>query len=199
MNPHAATFENYYQKNDDPWGFRSRFYEKRKRAILLASLPRERFDSVWEIGCSNGELAAHLAERSDFLLATDGNERATALAQERLASIPGIRVEQSWLPRDCPEEVFDLIVLSEVGYYLSRHELKELTKLLSARLSGTGVFVACHWRVPIEGCELDGEGVHRILRQGLPWHYACSHIEPDFILDIWTVEAASVAMKEGLR
>jgi len=199
MNPHAATFETYYQGNDDPWGFRSRFYEKRKRDLLLASLPQERFGSCWEIGCSNGELAASLAERCDQLLATDGNERAVSLAHDRLAHLSHARVKQSWVPGDWPDQAFDLIVLSEVAYYLSVDDLKAFMRQLTSRLSKGGVFAACHWRASIDGCELDGNGVHFLLTQSIPLHHACSHVEPDFLLDIWSWNEASVAMEEGLR
>ncbi len=50
-------------RDDDPFGYRERWYEARKRDLLLASLPRARFAHAWELGCSNGELTAALAPR----------------------------------------------------------------------------------------------------------------------------------------
>ncbi len=40
----APFFDDFYAANgDDPWGFTDRWYERRKRALTLAALPRERF------------------------------------------------------------------------------------------------------------------------------------------------------------
>ena len=49
----AATPSEYFDAiyaHDDPFGYRERWYEARKRALLLASLPAQRFGRVWEIG-----------------------------------------------------------------------------------------------------------------------------------------------------
>ena len=34
-------FDRVYASSDDPWGFASRWYERRKRQLTMASLPRE--------------------------------------------------------------------------------------------------------------------------------------------------------------
>ena len=68
MNGVRDTFERVYAASDDPWGFRTSWYEARKRSILLACLPRQRYRSGYEPGCSNGELAAVLALRCERLL-----------------------------------------------------------------------------------------------------------------------------------
>ncbi|NLW96886.1 MAG: SAM-dependent methyltransferase, partial [Xanthomonadaceae bacterium] len=52
----ARYFEQVWQQGDDPFGYRSRWYEARKRDLLLATLPRPLFERGWEIGCANGEL-----------------------------------------------------------------------------------------------------------------------------------------------
>ena len=54
-------FDSFYAGRDDPWGFETRWYEKRKRDILLASLPHERYATALEVGCSTGKLTASLA------------------------------------------------------------------------------------------------------------------------------------------
>ena len=45
-------FDGLFAGNDDPWAFRQRWYEQRKRAITLAALPRPRYRSVFEPGLS---------------------------------------------------------------------------------------------------------------------------------------------------
>ena len=39
----AGDFDDMYARSDDPWGFTSRWYERRKYAISLAMLPQERY------------------------------------------------------------------------------------------------------------------------------------------------------------
>src|SRR3712207_6496506 len=94
--------EDFYENSDDPWGFRTRFYDKRKRELHVASLPRERFGSCWELGCSVGELTAGLATRCDRLFATDGNARAVEEARKRVHDFPHVEVEHQIHPEQWP-------------------------------------------------------------------------------------------------
>ncbi|MCF5928202.1 SAM-dependent methyltransferase, partial [Xanthomonas perforans] len=43
----ADYFDSIYQQHD-PFGYGTRWYEKRKRDILLATLPRQGFARGWE-------------------------------------------------------------------------------------------------------------------------------------------------------
>ena len=57
--------EPLYRQDADPWRVRQRWYEERKRALLLASLPQRRYRHAYEPGCGNGELTAELARRCE--------------------------------------------------------------------------------------------------------------------------------------
>ena len=72
----AAYFDGLFAASPDPWGFESRWYEHRKRALTLACLPSLRYRYGYEPGCANGELSAALADRCDRLLVSDGAEKA---------------------------------------------------------------------------------------------------------------------------
>ena len=65
------------------------------------------------------------------------------------------------VPHDWPADAtFDLVVVSEVGYFLSPAELETLISRI-ARLPGpAGVVVLCHWRHRVEGWLLDADEVH---------------------------------------
>ncbi|EPN67648.1 methyltransferase, partial [Pseudomonas syringae pv. actinidiae ICMP 19101] len=63
MSVADSYFDELFRNNDDPWAFKQRWYERRKRALTLAALPRERYRAIFEPGCANGELSADLAER----------------------------------------------------------------------------------------------------------------------------------------
>ena len=199
MPHHADTFDALFDGQDDPWGFKTRWYEQRKRAITLAALPRPRYTSAYEPGCANGELSAALADRCDQLLVSDGNTRALALARARLAALPHVRVLQAWLPADWPPGRFDLIVISEMGYYLDSAALQNLAKRARQSLNKHGTVLACHWKAPIDNCALTGGQVHEQLDQQMDLPHALHLDDPDFLLDVWCEDPRSVAQVEGLR
>lgn len=199
MSVTTPYFDQLFADNDDPWAFRQRWYERRKRALTLALLTRPRYGSIFEPGCANGELSFELAPRCDRLLSCDTAEAAVGLARDRLLGFPHAHVQQSRLPGQWPAGRFDLIVLSELGYYLDADDLGRLIKLALASLTPDGQLLACHWRPPIEGCPQTAEQVHGLLHERLDMPVVASHHEPDFLLDLWGRDATSVASLEGLR
>lgn len=204
--PHApgsldqAWFDDFYRGGSDPWGFTDRWYEERKRAVLLASLPRRRFRSAYEPGCSIGVLTAELARRCDRLLATDISPAPLTEARERVKAFGHVRIEQRNLTSDWPDESFDLVILSEVGYYLSEPDLRTTARSLRAGLTEDAVVVLCHWRHPVEDYPLSGDRTHEIVREELALRVRVSHVEPDFRLEILAGPGVpDVAEAEGLR
>src|ERR1700712_2065045 len=77
--PGPAYFDAMFQASADPWKYKERWYEERKRALTLACLPQRRYASGYEPGCANGELSAALAGRCDRLLISDGTAAAAEL------------------------------------------------------------------------------------------------------------------------
>ena len=199
MPSHADYFDALFEGRDDPWGFKTRWYEQRKRALTLAALPRPRYANAYEPGCANGELSAALADRCDQLLVSDGNTRALALARARLAALPHVQVLKAWLPDEWPPGRFDLVVISEVAYYLDAAALLDLVDRARQSLNEHGTVLACHWKAPIEGCALTGSQVHGQLSHQLGLHRVLRVDDPDFLLDVWCGDATSTAEAEGLR
>lgn len=195
--PDPHRFDALFRASDDPWRFKTRWYEARKRAVTLACLPAARFAHGFEPGCANGELSAELATRCDRLLVCDGSRRAVELAQARLAAWPQVRVVQAQLPGDWPDATFDLIVISELGYFLDAQRLDALADHARACLRPGGALLACHWRRPIQGCEFTGDAVHARLAQRLGWNALTELRETDFILHVWSPDGRSVAEREG--
>lgn len=200
MNAQARAnyFDSIYQ-HLDPFGYRTRWYEARKREILMATLPRARFARGWELGCSNGETTFCLAQRCEQLLATDMAADAVEQARRRVAGYDNVEVVQACHPRDCPRGSFDLIVVSEVGYYLQPDELKDLVEQAQDALTLDGLLVACHWRHPFEQACQDGVEVHRCIGQLLSLPLAYRYEDSDFLLEAWARRPLSVAQQEGLR
>lgn len=192
-------FERMFEASDDPWSFRTRWYEKRKRELTLASLPRQRYQRIFEPACANGELSALLAQRCESLLCQDINGKAVDLARQRLDGVANARVEQGHMVQDWPEGSFDLIVLSEVGYFLDAAEWHQVIANTMRSLSPTGGVLACHWLHPIEGCSQNGRDVHAALAQRLPLHRLLRHEEADFLLEYWCRQPDSIDLAETVN
>lgn len=192
----AAYFEALYQQ-PDPFQYRSRWYEARKRALTLACLPKQRYASAWELGCSNGVLTAELAARCDALLATDISEQALVEAADSTRGLPHVSLQQAQHPAQWPDGRFDLIVVSEVGYYLDAADLLQMGAKLRGSLAGQGLLLACHWRHPFDEARSMTRDVHRLLAQGLV--EAFTYQDDDMLLQGWSEQPTSVAQWEGLR
>ncbi|WAP51950.1 bifunctional PIG-L family deacetylase/class I SAM-dependent methyltransferase [Arthrobacter sp. ATA002] len=182
--PPREVFEDLYRRSPDPWEFESSFYEHRKRALSMAMLPRPHFASVFEPGCSIGVLTADLAARADAVTATDISRRALDLARIRLAGTPQVTLARGAVPQDWPEGRFDLVVISEIGYFLQHSELSELAARTETSLTEDGVVLLCHWRHRNEGWELTGDEVHGAFRARPGLRVFAEHREEDFRIDV---------------
>lgn len=191
-------FDEIYKNSDDPWKYEQRWYEQRKRQICLALLLKPKYAWVLEIGCSNGIFSQYLAHRSQQLLCLDANFKAVQLAQARLKDSPHVKVVQRRIPEQFPAGVFDLIIISEIMYYLNPEELSRLIKKAENSLTADGIVLCCHWRYPIDGFTLTGEKVHHLLRQQFSLHHYLNLNDPDFMVDVWSKDSNTLANKEGL-
>jgi 2-polyprenyl-3-methyl-5-hydroxy-6-metoxy-1,4-benzoquinol methylase len=115
----AAHFQRLYDANPDPWSFRTSAYEQEKYERTVEVLRGRRFRSGFEAGCSIGVLTRRLAERCDTLLAVDIVEAPLETARTACADQPWVRFACMDIATNWPGEQFDLIVLSEVLYFLS--------------------------------------------------------------------------------
>jgi SAM-dependent methyltransferase len=196
--PQPATstgyFDALYRRSDDPWGLRTRYYEQRKRRIVMASLPRPRFGRVFEPGCALGLLTRHLAPRSELVVAWDAADAAVRQARRTLRTVDNVVIERGQIPEQWPTGSFDLIILSEIGYYCP--DLQALRTRIEESLAADGLLVACHWRHPAPDHPHTAADVHQALGRGL--HEVVRHIETDFLLQVWCRSAKSVAQHEGI-
>ncbi|TDX32346.1 nodulation protein S (NodS) [Modicisalibacter xianhensis] len=191
-------FESLHASASDPWGYESRWYEARKRALSLAMLGRPRYRNAFEPGCSIGVLSGALAARCDSLLCWDISSRAVEAARCRLADHPHVRLECRDIAVAWPDSTFDLIVFSEVGYYLDRDSLDCVLANLQRTLSEDGELLACHWRHPIDKGSLQADDVHRQVQERLPLTHLMHYLDADMRLDLWARNGRSVARRDGL-
>jgi predicted TPR repeat methyltransferase len=178
-------FENLYEVSTDPWGFETSEYERRKYERTLESVGDRRFRRAFEAGSSIGVFTAMLAPRCDELLAVDASEKAVEIARERLAKHTHVRVERRTLPEEMPGGTFDLIVASEILYYLPREVVLEALRSVEERLAQGGVLVAVHWRKETKTYPLQGDEVHELLVRHVRLANVKTIKEPEYRLDVF--------------
>ena len=153
-------FEDMYRDDPDPWDFETSEYEALKYQTTIDSLPQDRYSNALEIGGSIGVLTALLAPRCDSLLSIDVSETAQQKAIARCRDLPKVRFKIASVPQDYPDEMFDLILLSEVGYYLSWDDLKKTQQLTLEHLQVGGHLLLVHWTLYAKDYPLTGDEVH---------------------------------------
>lgn len=185
----SSAFEPMYRGDPDPWSFRSSWYERRRYEATIALLPAERYRRAFEPGCSIGELTWRLAARADHVVAWEASSTAAARARERCAALPDIEVEAAVIPARWPTGNFDLVVLSELGYYFDRDELAALRDRAVASLEPGGTLIGVHWLGHSPDHVLHGDEVHEVLADGADIvrvaHLRDEAIAPGFRADVW--------------
>ncbi len=142
----ADYFEALYADGDgDPWRFATSDYEREKYAATLAALPADTFESALEIGCSIGVFTAQLAHHCRTLLALDVAPTALAQARQRCAAQKHVTFERMRVPAEWPHGSFDLILLSEVVYYLDRNDVAALSARVRGAARPNAVIILVHW------------------------------------------------------
>ncbi|HSP56577.1 MAG TPA: SAM-dependent methyltransferase, partial [Dehalococcoidia bacterium] len=176
-------FENLYANNPDPWGYGKEWYEERKYALTIHSLPRRRYRRAFEPGCSIGVLTAALASRCDSLLSVDWVARAVWDARDRVREMPWVEVQEMTVPGQWPGATFDLIVISELARYFGDEDLKQLSDKTVVSLEHGGHLVLVHHR-PDGPLPQSAETVHSAFAARSELVCLGSYRQPDFLLDV---------------
>jgi SAM-dependent methyltransferase len=161
----AAYFTRLYEEHVDPWNFATSSYEYEKYTATLDALPRERYRSAFEIACSIGVFTARLADRCDALLAVDVAEPALERARERCRNLRHVRFARMEIPRDYPDQRFELTTFCEVGFYLARSELLLARDRIVAGTEDGGHIILVHWTPPVKGHASTAEEVHEAFHE----------------------------------
>ena len=176
---HDATLDQLHREVAEPWGADTRWYEERKRALVLAMLPERRHGRILELGCSTGVLTQDLADRCEEVLAVDASGVAVEAARRRTEHLENVEVQQRLVPEDWPDGRYDVVVVSEVGYFLSPADLDEVARQVAHGLTRDGVVLLAHWRHPVEGWPLDGADVHRTFEGIGGWDRLAQYVDRD--------------------
>lgn len=186
----ALDFEGIYRADPDPWEVGTSWYERRKIALVLGCLRRERYAVCWDAGCGTGHLTAALAPRCDAVLATDVAPEAVRLTAARTAEWPGVRCAVSALPAaPAPDVRPDLVLLSEVLYYLEAADRQATYDLVTDLTCPDADVVGVHWRAQAEGYRQPGARTQRELGDALAergWTRVVTLTDEEFLVGVWS-------------
>ena len=121
-------------------------------------MPKARYQSALEVGL--------LDRRFDPVACScaatpwceiDAAQSALVEAKRRCADLPAVRFEHMFVPEQWPEGGFDLILLSEVVYYLNPEDVGRLANRVTHSLAHGGSVILVHWtgltNYPLSGDE----------------------------------------------
>ncbi|MDT5095530.1 MAG: hypothetical protein QOH60_4893 [Mycobacterium sp.] len=195
-------FDTMYEDSTDPWQLAERWYDRRKYAITMAMLPAARYRHAFEPGCSVGVLTEHLTARCDQVTATDVAEAALKAADDRLRRCglrDAVTLSRSSIDLPWPQGDFDLVVLSEVGYYLTASALREVLDRECPRLAPGATVVAAHWRHHVAEYPLSGDEANEIVAGTAGLFRLASYRDDDMAIDVFdTASPMSVAARSGV-
>ena len=181
-------FEAMYRADSDPWQVETSWYERRKLAVLLATLPHEHYRRAWEPGCGPGVVSAALAGHVDELVASDVSATAVTLAQHRTRDLPGVQVVRSQLPEVPFGGPVDLVVAAEFLYYVP--DLGAALDVLWSVCEPGAHLVVMHWAHLPHDAFRGGPEMHAQIRLDSIRRKARSvitHVDQDFLLDVYEV------------
>lgn len=187
-------FDDVYRANSDPWSFETSDYERQKYEATVKALPDPHYHNAFEIGCSIGVLTQMLADRCDQLLAVDASELPLQAARTRLAAYPNVTIQLMNVPAEFPDGPFDLVLLSEVGYYFSREDLALARQRIIDALSPKGNLLMVHWTPFVPDYPLTGDQVHDFFleasQEGGPLTHLLNQRAETYRLDLFEKKAA---------
>lgn len=181
-------FDRMYEQAGDPWHLESRWYEQRKYAITMALLPFPRYRRAFEPGCSVGVLTEKLVGRCDHVTSTDISVAALDATHRRLSAhrirerVTLLRgsIDQPW-----PAGPFDLVVLSEVCYYLQPGTLREVLDREVPRLAPGATVVAAHWRHDVEEYPMNGDRANDIIGATAGLYSVGGYRDTDVVIEVF--------------
>ena len=177
-------FEALYRREPDPWGYETSAYEQAKYDATLAACGPGPFAHALELGASIGVLSARLAPRCRRLDTIDGAPSAVAVAQTRLGALSQVDVRLGTIPDELPAGPWDLVLASEILYYLAPAALDGTLAAIGAGTRPGARIVAVHWRTPGPERPFTADEVHRRLRAAAWARPLDDASTEDYLLDV---------------
>lgn len=139
-----AGFEARFRQEIDPWNYTHSAFEAHKRSVLLRAAGHRQYGRGLELACAIGETTKHLAPRCLRLAAQDSSPTALREARRRIGPNVRVSLDAGVLPADMPSGPFDLVVASEILYYLRPSDLQTLLDRMLRATARGGRIVSLH-------------------------------------------------------
>ncbi len=137
-------FDQTFSNERDPWLYNSP-YEQVKYKQTLSLLDGQIFDKVLEIGCAEGHFTSQLAPYAQNYLATDISQIAVDRTQQRCANYEQISYAKLDVRNGEINGRYDLIVCSELLYFMDTLTTLKLVALkLANALEVGGYLLTAH-------------------------------------------------------
>lgn len=194
-------FDDVYAAASDPWRLAERWYEERKYAITMAMLPNARYRHAFEPGCSVGVLTEQLTLRCDHVTSSDVAAAALDATRDRVersGRSDRLTLSGTSLDGDWPADV-DLVVVSEVAYYLHPDTLRLVLDRECPRLAPGATVVAAHWRHSVEDYPMSGDEANALITSTAEMTVVAHYVDDDVVIDLLVKgPSESVAVREGV-
>jgi cyclopropane fatty-acyl-phospholipid synthase-like methyltransferase len=180
-----AFFEAKYRRKSDPWNFLKSPYECARYDAILNVLRSRHYHRVFEPGCSIGALTIRLARVCDEIEASEFSPAAVKEARKRCEGFSNVRIRCRSLSEEEDFGRFDLVVLSEIGYYFSAPDWHDLSERCVATMNSGSTLLAAHWLGNSTDHQISGDEVHGILASNVRLHLEHSERHEFFRIDRW--------------
>jgi ubiquinone/menaquinone biosynthesis C-methylase UbiE len=176
-------FENLYRRKEDPWSYRQSPFEREKYTKTLNAIPPEA-QLILEVGSSEGVFTELLLQKGKKVVGIDVSETALTRAKNRLQKY-GDQVDLrkfNIVKDDGLQETFDLVLASEVLYYLgNKNILLTLEEKFARFLKERGYLLLVHFYP-------SGKIIHDVFlerkRFERVWEEITYHPERDYIITL---------------
>lgn len=166
-------------RNPDPWNYAGSPYEHRKydlKVALLKSASAERpFCRVLELGSGEAAFTERLAQAgvAEEIVGMEFVAAAVTRARERLADRPHVTFVEGNVSDGLPEGPFDLVLCSEILYYLgpSRRVRSLAQRVVDVLTSGGNLLLLSAWPA--------ARVIHRPFTRHRELELVAEHVEHD--------------------
>ena len=147
-----------------------------------------RYRHAFEPGCSIGVLTERLAQRCDHVTAPDVAVAALDAAHRRLVRAGqrnAVTLLRASLDQPWPANRYDLVVLSEVCYYLDPGVLRAVMDREVPQLAAGATVLAAHWRHPVADYLTTGDQANDVIAATAGLHHLGGYRDADVGIDVF--------------
>jgi 2-polyprenyl-3-methyl-5-hydroxy-6-metoxy-1,4-benzoquinol methylase len=134
-----------YRLARDPFTLAASSYEQKKQEDILKMVGSRRYQNALDIGCGCGISTSLLAPYCDRVQGVDFSEVAISLARKNTAQLSHLAFTVADIRKLNLWEKYDLVLCSEVLYYLKPLDLAFFVKNLEAWLKPGGWVIVVGW------------------------------------------------------